>query len=179
MVKTTSTICVHRSTRAAFFSSTHLCTLTKEHLEIASLHKMYPRVFFEQEVLRVLTELNVVEMAHIACACITTRDFNSSSNRAVPYVVDPYFLFKFLIFYYSSVYIYIYIYHVLFSSYSRSNMAKRHFRKIDHKCQIFFVTLPQAQYAYNVWQVIKFNKQLHCVDPQLVSCKHLSIVLLT
>ena len=57
----------------------------KEHLEIVSLHKVYPRVFFKQEVLRVLAELNAVEIARIAFACITTRDFYSSSNRAVPY----------------------------------------------------------------------------------------------
>ena len=41
---------------------------------------MYPRVFFEQEVLHVLAESNVVEIARIACARITTRDFHSSSN---------------------------------------------------------------------------------------------------
>ena len=49
---------------------------------------MYPRVFFEQEVLRVLAELNAIEIARIACACITTRDFYLSSNRAVPYNLE-------------------------------------------------------------------------------------------
>ena len=85
VTKTASTIYVHRSTRAAFFSSTQLCTRAKEHLLHASLHKKYPRVYFEQEVLRVLAELNSVEIARIVCACITTRDFYSSSNRAVLY----------------------------------------------------------------------------------------------
>ena len=66
-------------------SSTQLCTRAKEHLLHASLHKSYPRVYFEQEVLRVLAELNSVEIARIVCACITTRDFYSSSNRAVLY----------------------------------------------------------------------------------------------
>ena len=86
VTKTTSKIRVHRLTRAAFISITHLCTCTKEHLVIASLHKIYPRAFFEQEVLRVLAELNAVEIARIACACITTRDFYSISNRAVLYM---------------------------------------------------------------------------------------------
>ena len=52
----------------------------------AWLHKMYPRVFIEQEVLRVLTELNAIEITCIACAHITTCDFHSSLNRAVPYL---------------------------------------------------------------------------------------------
>ena len=80
VMKTASTIYVHKTTRAAFFSSTHLCTRTKEHLLHVCLHKKYPPVYFEQEVLHVLAELNAVEIAHIACACITTRDFYSSSN---------------------------------------------------------------------------------------------------
>ena len=46
---------------------------------------MYPRVFFEQEVLHVLAVLNAVEIACFVCGDITTRDFHSSSNRAVPY----------------------------------------------------------------------------------------------
>ena len=33
----------------------------------------------------VLAELNASEMTYIACARITTRDFLSSLNRAVPY----------------------------------------------------------------------------------------------
>ena len=36
--------------------------------------------------LRVLAELNASEMTRIASARITTRDFLSSLNRAVPYV---------------------------------------------------------------------------------------------
>ena len=63
----------------------HLCTRTKECLVHVCLHKMYQRVFLEQEVLHVLTELNTVEIARTACARITTFDFHSSSNRAVPY----------------------------------------------------------------------------------------------
>ena len=82
----TRTIYVYWSTCAAFFSSTHLCTRTKEHLVHACLYKMYPRVFFEQEVLRVLTELNTVEIAHIVCALITTHNFHSSSNQAILYL---------------------------------------------------------------------------------------------
>ena len=39
-----------------------------------------------QKALRVLAELNTVEIACIACARIATRDFHSSSNRAVPYI---------------------------------------------------------------------------------------------
>ena len=46
-----------------------------------------PASFFEQEVLRVLAELNTVEIACIECARITTRDFQSSSNRAVLYCI--------------------------------------------------------------------------------------------
>ena len=77
---------VHRSTCAAFFLSTHLCTCTKEHLVHTCLHKMYPRVFFEQEVLRALAEFNAVKIVRMVCARITTHDFHSSSNLSVPYV---------------------------------------------------------------------------------------------
>ena len=45
-----------------------------------------PASIFEQEVLCVLVELNAVEIARHTCARIITRDFHSSSNRAVPYV---------------------------------------------------------------------------------------------
>ena len=38
VTQSTRTIRVHRSTRAAFFSSTHLCTRTKEHLVHACLY---------------------------------------------------------------------------------------------------------------------------------------------
>ena len=31
------------------------------------LHKIYPRVFFKQEVLRVLAELNAIEITRNAC----------------------------------------------------------------------------------------------------------------
>ena len=80
---------MHRSTRAAFSSSTHLCMHTKKHLVHPCLHKMYPQVFFEQEILRVLTELNTVEIARIVCVRITTCDFHSSSNQAVSYIYVP------------------------------------------------------------------------------------------
>ena len=40
------------------------------------LHELYPRVFLKEEVLHVLAELNTVEIAGIACAPITTRDFH-------------------------------------------------------------------------------------------------------
>ena len=50
------------------------------------LHKMYPRVFIKQEVLCVLAELNAIETTCISCAHITTCDFHSSLNRAVPYL---------------------------------------------------------------------------------------------
>ena len=57
------------------------CSLMHAHERTSfTLHKMYPPVFFEQEVLHVLAELNVVEIARIACACITASDFHSSSN---------------------------------------------------------------------------------------------------
>ena len=58
---------------------------TKKHLVHPCLHKIYLRVFFQQEVLRVLAELNKIEIARIVCARITTRDFHSSLNRAVLY----------------------------------------------------------------------------------------------
>ena len=48
--QSTRTIRMYRSTGAAFFSSTHLCTRTEEQLVHVCLHKMYPRVFFKQEV---------------------------------------------------------------------------------------------------------------------------------
>ena len=67
-MQSTRTIRVHRLTRAAFCSNTHLCTRTMVH---ACLHELYPRVFLEQEVMRVLSELNAVEIARIACARIT------------------------------------------------------------------------------------------------------------
>ena len=82
-MQSTRTICVQMSTHAVFFSSTPLCTHAKEQLVHECLHKMYLRVFFEQEVLLVLAELNAVEIARIMCAFITTHDFHSSSNRAV------------------------------------------------------------------------------------------------
>ena len=89
---------MHRLTRAAFFSSTHLCTHTKEHLVHACLHKMYPQVFLEQEVLRVLAELNAVEIACIVYARITTCKFYSSSNRAVTYIgILTQFFYKYFI----------------------------------------------------------------------------------
>ena len=31
-------------------------------------------------------------------------------------------------------------------------------RKIDRKCQMFSVTSPQAQYAYNQWQIMKIQQ---------------------
>ena len=77
---------MHRSTRAAFFSNTQLCTRAKAHLIHVCLHKLYPQVFFEQEALRVLAKLNAVEIAPVDCTCITTHDFYSSSNRAVLHV---------------------------------------------------------------------------------------------
>ena len=57
---------------------------TEAQLVHTCLHKMYPRVIFEQEILHALAELNTSEIAHIAYACITTQDFPSSSNQAVP-----------------------------------------------------------------------------------------------
>ena len=51
----------------AFFVSTHLSTHEEPQLVHASLHKMYPQVFFEQVVLRVLAELTAREITHIAC----------------------------------------------------------------------------------------------------------------
>ena len=43
-----------------------------------------PVSIFVQVILCVLAELNVSEMTCIACARITTRDFLSSLNQAVP-----------------------------------------------------------------------------------------------
>ena len=43
------------------------------------LHEMYPRVFFEQLVLHVLTELNVSKNTGIVCGGLTTGDFPSSN----------------------------------------------------------------------------------------------------
>ena len=37
-------------------------------------------------------------------------------------------------------------------------MAKRHFQKIERKCQIFSVTSLKAQYAHNQWQIIKIQQ---------------------
>ena len=48
-----------------------------------------PASIFVQVNLRVLAELNVSEMTRIACVRITTRDFLSSLNRAVPYIATP------------------------------------------------------------------------------------------
>ena len=39
---------------------------------------------FRAKVLRVLTELNTIEIIHIVCAHITTRNFHLSLHRAVP-----------------------------------------------------------------------------------------------
>ena len=69
-----------------FFEHSLICTRMEAQLVHAWLHKMYPRVFIEQEVLRVLTELNAIEITCIVCAHITTCDFHSSLNRAVPYL---------------------------------------------------------------------------------------------
>ena len=71
---------MYKLTLAAFFSSTHLCMHTEAQLVRVCLHKMYPRVFFEQEALHVLAQLNAIEIVHITCACITTREFPSSLN---------------------------------------------------------------------------------------------------
>ena len=76
---------MHRSTRAAFFSSIHLCTCMKEHLVHACLYELYPRVFLEQEVLCVHEELNAVEIARIVCVHITTHDFQID---LLPYVTQ-------------------------------------------------------------------------------------------
>ena len=51
----------------------------------ACLHKMYPQVFFEQKVLRLLAELNAIEITRITCARFPTCNFPLSLNRAVPY----------------------------------------------------------------------------------------------
>ena len=47
---------------------------------------MHLRVFFEQVVLHLLTELNAIEIKRITCERIPTPDFPSSLNRAVLYV---------------------------------------------------------------------------------------------
>ena len=44
-----------------------------------------PTDIFQARSLRVLVELNASEITRITCACITTRDFNSSPNQAVQY----------------------------------------------------------------------------------------------
>ena len=59
---------MYRSTCAAFFLSTHVCTCTEAQLVQVCLHKMYPRVFFEQNVLRGLAKLNAIEITGIAFA---------------------------------------------------------------------------------------------------------------
>ena len=59
---------VYRLTHTVFFSSTHLCTSTDPQMVHTCLHKMCPQVFFEQEVLCVLPELNESEITHIVCA---------------------------------------------------------------------------------------------------------------
>ena len=45
-----------------------------------------PVSIFEQEILRVLTELNANEITRIMCARITTCDFPTSLNQAVQYI---------------------------------------------------------------------------------------------
>ena len=62
-------VCASASTRVSFIAI-HVCT-----------HD-YP---YEQVVLRVPAEVNASKVTRISCAGITTRDFLSSSNRAVPY----------------------------------------------------------------------------------------------
>ena len=79
----------YRSTHAVFFSSTNFCTRTEPQLVHTCLHKMYPPVFFFPVVLRVLAEINMSEIMHI-----TTRDFPSSLNQAVPYMFNPPILLK-------------------------------------------------------------------------------------
>ena len=62
------------------------------------MRKMYPQVFLEQEVLRVLAELNAAEIACIVYVRITTCNFYSSSNRAVPYIgILTQFFYKYFI----------------------------------------------------------------------------------
>ena len=78
--------CTLRSIRAAFFSSTHLCTRTEPQLVHECLHETYPQAFFEQAVLRVLAELNTNEYTHNMSARTTTRNFPSSLYQAVPHM---------------------------------------------------------------------------------------------
>ena len=80
VLQSTRTTCMHRSTCAAFFSSTHLCMHTRN---IWYTCACVPTNVFEQEVLCVLTELNVIEIACIVFAHITTSEFHSSSNQTV------------------------------------------------------------------------------------------------
>ena len=61
-----------------------------------------PASIFEQEILRVLTELNAIE---IACARITTCDFHSSSNQAVPYIYIYIYIYICM---YVCIYVYVY-----------------------------------------------------------------------
>ena len=67
--------CLYKLTCAVFFSSTHLGMRTEPQMVHACLHKIYPQVFFEQEVLHVLAELSTSEITRIACVRITTHDF--------------------------------------------------------------------------------------------------------
>ena len=69
---------IYRSTRAVFFFTTNVCARTETQLVHTCLHKMCPPVFFEQEVLRVLAELNENEIT-----AITTRDFPSSLSAVI------------------------------------------------------------------------------------------------
>ena len=71
-----------RSTRAVFFLSTHVCTCTETQLVHMCLHKMCTPVFFEQEVLRVLAELNESEITGI-----TTHDFPSSFKSSCAVII--------------------------------------------------------------------------------------------
>ena len=64
----------------SFRVATHLCTHTEAQLLHVCLHKMYLQVCFKQKVLRVLAELNEIEITRI-----TTCHFHSSLNQAVPY----------------------------------------------------------------------------------------------
>ena len=62
------------------FLSVQLCICVKAGLIHVRLHKMYWYVSFKQEVLLILAGLKTVEIARIACVCITTCDFHSSLN---------------------------------------------------------------------------------------------------
>ena len=75
------TICVYKSFRATFFSNTHLCTRMEAQLVYACLYEMYQQVFFEQEALRILAELNAIEITRITCAHIIAHNFHSNLNR--------------------------------------------------------------------------------------------------